>query len=94
MKMENKILKYMKLYTVASTIKAHYKFIKEPSLEEVESILDAVSKQNSIKAITDSDLDKIIEIHVKDRRIVVNASVDMSGSSSILQQILNAAKNR
>lgn len=80
------------LQDIAQLIKEHYSFFETPSLDEVDNLLKAAAKQNIKKTLTESELDSLVELYVKNRMHVVNASVDMSGSTSILMQILNAAK--
>lgn len=78
---------------IAKLIQAQYKYIKQPQEMEVLEILKAIKiRMQSSRSISELELDSIINDKLANRTRIVNDSVDMSASQSILQQILQAAK--
>lgn len=72
---------------IAELIQEKYNFINEPPESEIIDILKQLN-QNT----TEEEFEKIIYSIVSDRMSMLNESIDMSGSISILKQIRELAK--
>ena len=83
------------LHSLAEAIRARYSYAKTPSVEEVKQILSRISfLKASGKSIDEAELHKIIAEYLKDKRVIVLDSVDMSPTVSILRQIMSAAERQ
>lgn len=84
-----------KLRSLAEEIRNRYRYAKTPSDEEVKNILSLIAiRKASGKSVDEAVLHQIIEACLKDTRVIVLDSVDMSPTVSILRQIMTAAEQQ
>ncbi|NHZ38578.1 hypothetical protein [Massilia aquatica] len=77
---------------LAEEIRHCYRFVKRPMDSEVRSILTEINRiKLSGKRVDESTIHDVIYRNVQDTRSFVIDSVDMSGTVSVLKQILDAA---
>lgn len=83
------------LRSLAEAIRNRYRYAKTPSDEEVKQILSRIAlRKASGKTVGEAELHEIINDCLKDKRVIVLDSVDMSPTVSILRQIMTAAEQQ
>lgn len=80
---------------LAEMIQARYRYAKRPSDEEVKQILAELHRfKLAGKPIGEDALHEVIRDHLKDKRVVVLGSLDMSPTVSILRQMMVAVQQQ
>jgi archaellum biogenesis ATPase FlaH len=80
---------------LAEMIQARYRYAKRPSNEEVKQILVDLRRFKLAGKLIDEDvLHEVIRGHLKDKRVIVLDSLDMSPIVSILKQMMVAVQQQ
>ncbi len=85
----------MEMHQIAKLIQEKYRFTHKPTDDEITKILRLVKFELLInETISEKALEKIILDVLQGKERAIFESAEMSSSSSILQQIIIAAKKR